>query len=347
MRLWILPVVFVLMCSCKKDKPFGPQFLEGENNFLDSTATQIFVVNEGNFTLSNASITSHEIENGNTKQKVFKKANDQALGDVGQSLAVAGSIGFLAVNNSNAIIKVKLPQFEELERAVVASPRYSLITSTGELWVSSLNGSELFVLDTSDLSLIRKNTATDWLETLIEADNHVFACNVKKGAVDVYSLKGALVSSISVGRQPQSIVVDREGALWVLCDGGFDPRDRDFASLHKIDPIERKVEYTYTFDDIEASPSRLVCNKEGGKLYFINRSVYAFRTDLGQQAPSKIYELDGANFYGLGWIESTKNLVVTDAKNYVNNGSAIVLDAEGKRLYDFNTGVIPQHVETY
>lgn len=348
MRLWILYIVIVLIVSCKKDKPFGPQFLETEKEeIFDSTTTQLIIINEGNFTLSNATITSHEIETGTTRQKLFEQANEKSLGDVGQSILVSGDMGFIAVNNSNLLIKVHLPECKEITRTDITTPRYSLITSKGELWVTSMNGKDLYVLDTADLKLLKRHSASDWLETLVEADNHVFTCNVKKGTVDVYTLEGILVSTIAVGRQPQSIVLDTDGALWVLCDGGFDPRDRDFATLHKIDPITRKVAFTYTFDDIEYSPSRLLCNKDKGILYFINRAVYSFKTDLSQSEPVSIYEKEGANLYGLGWIATSKSIVVTDVKDYVKQGTAFVLDENGKSLYEFNTGVIPQHIAVY
>ena len=64
MRLGILFVVLLLVFSCKKDKPFGPQGLEETVSEVDTAVTHFYVINEGNFTLSNASITDYEIENG-------------------------------------------------------------------------------------------------------------------------------------------------------------------------------------------------------------------------------------------------------------------------------------------
>ena len=74
-----------------------------------------------------------------SRQNAFEQANKQALGDVAQSLLVSGNTGYLFINNSNEVIKVSLPSLKEQARMTVQSPRYGLITSTGELWVTSLN----------------------------------------------------------------------------------------------------------------------------------------------------------------------------------------------------------------
>ncbi len=346
-RLGVLSIVILLVFGCKKDKPFWPQFPAQEDVVLDSSATHIFILNEGNFTFENASITAHEIETGNTRQQVFEKENGKSLGDVAQSMLVSGDIGFLAINNSNQIKKVKLPSLKEITTKAVETPRYCLLSSKGELWVSSLNGKEIVVLDTADLLVVRTVKTTNWIEEMEESDNHIFACNVKGNSVDVFSVVGAFVQSIAVGKQPQSIVEDENGFLWVLCDGGFNPRDRENATLHKIDPIKRAVLYTYIFDDIEASPSRLNYNASTGKLYFINRSVFEFNVQGEKAEPTELFKIDGANFYGLGINQLNDQLIVCDVRDYVKNGVVYVLDETGKQLIEFEAGVIPQEVVVY
>ncbi len=353
MRLGILFVVLLLVFSCKKDKPFGPQGLEETVSEVDTAVTHFYVINEGNFTLSNASITDYEIETVTSRQNAFEQANKQALGDVAQSLLVSGNTGYLFINNSNEVIKVSLPSLKEQARMTVQSPRYGLITSTGELWVTSLNKKDIFVLDTSNLNITKTLVANDWLEELVEADNHIFACNVNQHAVDVYSLEGKQIKSIAVGNQPQSIVVDNKGMVWVLCGGGFNPRDREKARLLRIDPISFAITFDYEFKDIEHSPTRLNYNITNQRLYFINRAVYSFPVDLSEIAPtttttpSEIFKQEGANFYGLGIDAQSGNVIVTDAKDYSKKGIAYVLSSSGQLLYDFETGVIPQDVVVY
>ena len=351
MRLWILLIVSLLIFSCKKDKPFGPQYLEEVVSDVDTNATHVLIINEGNFTFSNASITGYEIETATTRQAAFQQANENALGDVAQSLLIDGKTGYLFVNNSNEVIKVSMPSLKAQTRASVQSPRYGLITSKGELWVTSLNKKDIFVLDTTNLKITKTLEASDWLEELVETDNHVFACNVNENTVDVYSLEGDRVKAIAVGKQPQSIVIDSDGMLWVLCDGGFNPRVREKARLLRIDPISFAVTFDYEFKDIEHSPTRLNYNVTNQRLYLINRAVYSFPVDLSEIAPtttpSEIFKQEGANFYGLGIDAQSGNVIVTDAKDYSKKGIAYVLSSSGQLLYDFETGVIPQDVVVY
>jgi len=347
MRLCVLLTVTLVVFSCKKDKPFDPQYLVEEVTEVDTNATHIFIINEGNFTFSNASVTDYVIETATTRQTAFQQSNVNALGDVAQSLLIHKKTGYLFVNNSNEVVKVSLPSIKVQTRAAIQSPRYGLITSNGELWVTSLNKKDVFVLDTSDLKITKTLEASDWLEELVEVDNHVFACNVNENTVDVYSLEGNKIQSIAVGKQPQSIVLDSDGMLWVLCDGGFNPRDREKSRLLRIDPISFSITFNYEFEDIEHSPTRLNYNVTNQRLYFINRAVYSIAVDLSETIPSEIFKQEGANFYGLGIDAQSGNIIVTDAKDYSKKGIAYVLDPSGRLLYDFETGVIPQDVVVY
>ena len=141
--------------------------------------------------------------------------------------------------------------------------------------------------------------------------------------------------------------------VWVLCGGGFNPRDREKARLLRIDPISFAITFDYEFKYIEHSPTRLNYNITNQRLYFINRAVYSFPVDLSEIAPtttttpSEIFKQEGANFYGLGIDAQSGNVIVTDAKDYSKKGIAYVLSSSGQLLYDFETGVIPQDVVVY
>lgn len=347
MRLGVLLIFLVLLFSCKKDKPFGPQFSDSDTTTIDTLGSTIFVINEGNFTLANSSLTAFNIDEVQTEQNVFEKANEKSLGDIAQSLLIAGDVGYVCINNSNLIRKIELPSTKQLGELAVASPRYSLITTAGELWVTSLNKTTLYRIDTAAFKIIDRVRVEGWLEQLIETDNHVFACNVDENRVEVYNIEGQLQTSIPVGRQPQSLALDNEGSLWVLCDGGFNPRDREEATLHRIDPISRKVTFTFTFNDIEHSPTRLCYSANENKLFYINRGVYSFEPNNLTKEPQQIFEKDGANFYGLSVFDEKQIIVVTDVKDYVKPGSAYVLGYGGKQKYDFETGIIPQDIQLY
>ena len=347
MRLGVLLVFLVLLFSCKKDKPFGPQFSDSDTTIIDTVGSTIFVINEGNFTLANSSLTAFNIDEVQTEQNVFEKANEKSLGDIAQSLLIADDIGYVCINNSNLIQKIELPSTKQLGELAVASPRYSLITTAGELWVTSLNKTTLYRIDTAAFKIIDRVRVEGWLEQLIETDNHVIACNVDENRVEVYNLEGQLQTSIPVGRQPQSLALDNEGLLWVLCDGGFNPRDREEATLHRIDPISRKVTFTFTFNDIEYSPTRLCYSAKENKLFYINRGVYSFEPNNLNKEPQQIFEKDGANLYGLAVFDEEEIVVVADVKDYVKPGSAYVLGYGGKQKYDFETGIIPQDIQLY
>lgn len=345
----ILLSIAMTIIGCKKDDQFGPQYPnEDVITTKDTSAAKIFVLNEGNFTQGNATITSFSLTNSQVQQQVFKSENQAKLGDVAQSLYQHGSIGYLAVNNSKTVFKVRLPQLTILAKnSTLESPRYTHVMSNGRLWVTSLNKKSIYVLDTADLRVVNTITVDGWHEELLEVNQQVFACNVTRDWVSVFSLEGNLIKTIKTAKQPQSIALDKYGDVWVLCDGGWDRNNRENAQLTRIAVDQLAITYRYVFDDIEASPTRLRYNLKNDRLYFLSHSCFSMDPGAISDGPKLIYSGVGHNFYGLGCNPLTGDLILTDAKSYSEPGKAIVVDQTGKFKYDFNTGYIPQHVEVF
>ena len=96
--IW-LAFVAAFLFSCKPEpQPVNPKALD--------LGSGVFVLNEGNFNFSNASISFYDIDGDSVVNNLFYKVNDAPLGDVGQSLALTNGQLYIVVNNSNHIYKV-------------------------------------------------------------------------------------------------------------------------------------------------------------------------------------------------------------------------------------------------
>ena len=94
-----------LLVSCKKETP-------PDDNDIDITTSHgVFIVNEGNFQWSNASITYYNFSNNDYKEDIFKDVNNRPLGDVAQSVCIYNGKAYIVVNNSNKIEIVNLSDF--------------------------------------------------------------------------------------------------------------------------------------------------------------------------------------------------------------------------------------------
>ena len=103
-NLLLLALVAVLLFSCKPDEPVGPD--QPDNPNAVNLGSGVFVLNEGNFQFSNASLTFYDMDAETVTNNLFYKVNNAPLGDVAQSLAMVDGQLYLVVNNSNVIYKV-------------------------------------------------------------------------------------------------------------------------------------------------------------------------------------------------------------------------------------------------
>ena len=97
-HLFLLMALAAMLFSCKPDRPVTPSGY--------TIGSGVFVLNEGNFQFSNASLSFYDPQADTVANNLFYKVNNAPLGDVAQSLALADGKLYIVVNNSNLIYKV-------------------------------------------------------------------------------------------------------------------------------------------------------------------------------------------------------------------------------------------------
>ncbi|MCB0480349.1 MAG: SMP-30/gluconolactonase/LRE family protein [Flavobacteriales bacterium] len=303
----------------------------------------VLILNEGNFGLGNSTLTLID-STGKVTKDAFRKKNGNNLGDVGQSILVVEDTAFVVINSSNKVYKLLLPDLELLKQSQLAgSPRYMIKWKANRYLISDIGADRIMVVD-GNLNEIVSVDSPGWNEEMWVDSKYVFACNVKDNRVAVFNTSDlSFVKYISVGTQPQSIVQDAHGKIWVLCDGGFDKNKQKLATLHRIDVSNLTTDYLYQFQEISMSPSRLRISSNGQFLYFLNSSVFAFKVDLSEPEPKEIISMNGVNFYGLG-ISIDGQIWASDANDFSKDGRVLVFSPEGKFEYEFSAGHIPQHI---
>ena len=148
-----------------------------------------------------------------------------------------------------------------------------------------------------------------------------------------------LIDSIKVGFAPNSIVADKFGMLWILCNGK--PGQTENASLYQIDPISNQVEKTFTFFKKTDAPWRLKINGGNDTLYFLNKDLYKMAIEDLQIPENPFIKANGRNFYGLGVNPHNNNIYVADAIDYVQRGKVYIYTALGDKDTSFYAGIIP------
>lgn len=337
-----LSYIFAALCAlalagCIK---YGAPELE---RFDVSGSSGLFILNEGNFMYGNASLSYYDSGSGECLNDVFMRANGARLGDVAQSMTVHDGKGYVVVNNSGVVYALDLSTFEVcgIIRGLV-SPRYIHFVSDEKAYVTDLYAARISVVNPRTNAVVGAIDTGDHKSTerMVQYGRYVFVCcwSYDDTILVIDSQTDEIVCEIAVGRQPDSMVLDRNGKIWCLCGGGQSMDAQ--ASLWRIDARRQTVERTFWFDENRA-PSELCIDGEGENLYFLNDDVVKMAVDAEQLPQTPLIENRGTIYYGLAVDSRNGDIYVADAVDYVQNGTVYRYSRNGELTDSFRVGITP------
>ncbi|MDP3463369.1 MAG: YncE family protein [Bacteroidales bacterium] len=310
-----------------------------------------FIINQGNFTLANASLSFFNTDSAKMTNHIFYKVNNVPLGDVAQSMVLWENYGFIVVNNSGIIYVIDKNDASYVGKITgLQSPRFMCFIHQGKAYVSDIQRPEIAVVDPISFNITDKIYTGKSVENMVFVNNKVFACNWS----DYYTTKpnntiqvidpevDRVIDSIVVVKEPNSMVVDSEGFLWVLCSGGY--MNEEIPALLRINTTSHEIQKKFIFPDIAFSPNQLTVNLTGDTLYFINQDIYRLSIQDSQLPLLPLIESENRTFYALAIDPSNNQIVVSDAKNYVQDGYIYRFQSNGTLIDSIKSGVIPGQI---
>jgi len=330
---------FLLLFSCKKDK-LGPQCVSCIATNIDTSNSNVVVINEGNFGFGNASIFNYDEQSNLVSQNLFQQKNNLPLGDVAQSMISFNGKGYIVVNNSNKIEVVNLTDFSSIATITgFNSPRYFLPINNSKAYVTDLYSNSIQIVDLTSNTITGNIAVNGWTEQLLAFKDTAYVCDMTNDNLLLFNtLNNTFIDSIKVGKSPNSLIKDKNNNIWILCDGGI---NQNTPELIKFNPNTRNIEKTYLFSSISESPSRLKTNGTKDKLYFINQNIYEMNINDSILPSAPLIYSNGNLFYGLGINPISNQIYVSDAIDYVQNGIVFRYDSIGVLIYQFQSGIIP------
>ena len=94
---------------------------------------------------------------------------------------------------------------------------------------------------------------------------------LKSKILIINTTTNTIVGDIVTGKGVNSIALDKNNKIWVLCNGGI---NEEIPSIVQFNPTNRAIEKTILFTDITHSPSNLVFNDTKDEFVFINQDVF-------------------------------------------------------------------------
>ena len=341
----VLVTAAAVLTSCMK---YGPS--EEEEFNMDPSGEGLFIINEGNYMYGNASLSYYDPAARKVENEVFFRANGFKLGDVAQSMTMADGIGWLVVNNSGVIFGIDPVTFKEKRRMTgFTSPRYFHMLSPTKAYVTQIWDPRVFVVNpatcettgyvTTDMDYESGST-----EMMVAWDRYIITnCwSFQNRILKIDTATDAVVQSLVVGIQPESMAMDCNGKLWVLTDGGFKDSEYGYeaARLLRIDPDSFRIEQSFSFPQ-DAVASKLTVSAEGDELYWLDAGVWKMAVDASHLPVRPFISREGTLFYGLTINPVNGEIYVSDAIDYVQSGVVLRYSPEGELIDTFTVGINP------
>lgn len=337
---FIVLALMLLISACKKEST-TPTELTLQNG--------VFIVNQGSFTVGNSSLSYFQTTNNESFQNVFSSVNNVPLGDVAQSIFIDDNTAYIVVNNSGLVYAID--RWTALYKGTIdslTSPRNFLKINDTKAYVSDLFSNSISIVNPQTYAKTGEIKVDRSTEEMAMVGNEVFVANwsgynqtLKNDKILVINTSNnQLVDSIKVGIEPNSMVVDKNSNLWVLCSGGFE--NEEIPSLWKIDPASHNVIDTLVFPELELNPVSLEISGAGDSLFYLNYGVYKMAiTDT--QLPDSVFipENNGRYFLALGVDPSNGTLFISNPLDYFGDGLVYRFDKYGNYKEEFGVGIIP------
>jgi DNA-binding beta-propeller fold protein YncE len=331
----------ILSCffACKSDKP------KDEIKPIVNLKSEhgIYIINEGNFQFGNASISYYNPEEKNVVEDLYKQINNHNLGDVCQSMILINGWYYIVVNNSQKIEIVDPENFERKNTITgLVSPRYILPVSSSKAYVSDFKSHRLSIINLSNQTIQGEIPIHGWTEEMYLLYGKAFVTNMKNDKLYIVNTAtDVLEDSLVLAQCPGSLVEDKNGKLWVLCQG--DASINKNGALFCINPINKTIEKRMDFALNEA-PMRLCINDTYDTLYYINKHVYQLSVNANNLPASELINGTSKNFYGISIEPKTGNIFVADAIDYIQKGKIYQYNPKGALISEFKVGLIPSKI---
>jgi len=314
-------------------------------------ANGIFILNEGGFGYSNASVSFLD-NDGQVYNAVYSTVNNMNLGDTAQSMGFHDDNAYVVVNNSAVIEVVNRNTFKHIATVTdkIVNPRY-IVFETTKGYISNWGDPN----DSTDDYIAVLNLETNQVDLRIPVVEGPEKLLINNGKIYVAHKGGYgygntisvidIASKTVIASIPVADVVDgmvlNNGFLYVMCSGKAPfTQDETVAELFKINITNNTVETALTFEEGK-HPSFL--EFENNSLYFImENAVYTINSNNFQLPQNPIFSPseDGVEIL-YGFEVNNGNIYIADAKDYVSNGEVFIYNLTGELKEKFSVQIIP------
>lgn len=301
----------------------------------------------------NASLSVYDKIGDTVYNEVYYNVNGKPLGDVCQSMKVIDNKGFIVVNNSGKVTVVDMRTMKYLGVIKgLSSPRYVEQINADKIYITDLGSRYITIANPKTLDVTGTINVGRTTEQMARWKNHIYTSSWSYGKM-VYKIDhntDQVTDSLEVTYQPNSIVADKNGKIWVLSDGGYQGNAGGHvnACLTKIDASSFTIEARFEFENKSLSPSEVTINPSGEKLFFLcggygssggKNGVFSMGVNDTKLPETPFIAESGSLFYALGIDPYNGDVYVSDAIDYAQKGYVMRYNEDAKLIKKISTGI--------
>jgi DNA-binding beta-propeller fold protein YncE len=364
-------VLWMLLSACRDEREiFTPEEVEVAPPGAPAVIRGFYLLNEGNMGSNKSTLDYYNCETGVYHRNIYAGANPSVpmeLGDVGNDIAIYGSKLYAVINCSNKVEVMEAATARRLGQIDIPNCRY-LSFHGAYAYVTSYAGPVEINPDYKQTGYVAKvDTATfevvdrcpvgfqpDELEIvgskLYVANSGGYMFPNYESTVSVIDLATFTETKrIEVARNLHRLCADRHGNLWVSSRGDY------YAQTSRLYRVDTERDVLLDSLDIAVSNFRLdgdslyVYSVEWNYVSMTGVATYGIVDVARREIVSRNFITDGTEQqikvpYGILVHPQTKDIYVTDARNYVSPGTLYCFGKDGKQKWNVRTGDIPAHM---
>ena len=298
----------------------------------------VLILNEGGFTKNNASVSYLSNDLSTLKNDIYTASNQDALGDVAQSIYAYNDKIFIVVNNSNVIQVVDRVTFKKTATITdqLMQPRY-LTIANNKIYVTNAIDNKITVYDAQTYTY-QKTISLDFMpEKIVSNQNYVYVQSNGWGdqkTINSYSLQDeSLAKTLNFNYSSKGLSVDKAtGNIYTISS------ESDVTSIAMINGQHNTIEKEISSTTQKNGNHMVVDN--GYIYYTAGTGVYRTALGLNSLPSSPLFHVADNSFstlYGFNVIQG--RIFTSDAKGFTGNSEVSVYDISGNLLKKVTTQI--------
>lgn len=346
-ELFLFIILFSLIFSSCEKEP-----VRSNGSAPDHSSKALLVGNEGSFGTNTASVSVINLDDNTVSNHVFRDINNQALGDVLQSIERIGAYYYFVVNNSNKIVVTDTNFALVTEINNITSPRFIKQVSSTKAYVSSLFTDKMYVID-----LLSNTKVTDiqmngnWTEQmLLRSDatgQYVYVCENDTSIDYITKISvstNQIIDKITIsGVSPSKIGTTSDGHIWVLSGNNYRGKE---SRLTEVDPSTNQQVQSFVFPNNYTMIHMAIGPNDEKYITTVDYStnaygVYKFEKNT-QGTPNNFFlSSTSAFYYGVTIDPTNGDVYISDTKGFTQAGAVNRYSNLGVLLNSWTTAIGP------